>query len=320
MHYLGIDGGGSHTRALLCDASGRTIGKGLSGPTNPRSTPAATLKANLLDAIQQACSQASPSTIRAAHLGIAGCGDPRMHTTLTAIARQCITTDETQISIGHDLEIVVEGSLVGQPGIVLLAGTGSACYGRDAQDRTAECGGWGDLVDDAGSGSWIGLLALQAAVRQADGRQSKGPLMHKVMEFLQISTMHDFKTRIHQQGLPRNERAGLAPVVITLAESGDRAATQILSQASEELCALAVSTSQQLQLSAPRILLAGGLTENRFFYETLSKSLPAHIAGARPSRPQLNAASGAVLLALRSAKVPIDQNIINSLKKTALIN
>ncbi len=316
MYYLGIDGGGSHTRALLCDSSGRAIGKGLSGSTNPRVTPAADLEAHLYEAIQQACAIVKASAIQAVHLGIAGCGDTTSQAALAEVTQKCIGVSDAKITVGHDLEIVLAGSLSGQSGIVLVVGTGSACYGRDSQERTAQCGGWGDLVDDVGSGSWIGLRALQAAVRQADGRQAEGAVMYKVMEFLRIDSMDAFKARIHQEGLSRSERAKLAPAIIELAKSGDDAAVQILTEAIEELCVLAAGAQRQLQLSEPQLLLTGGLTEDRFFYESLAKALPTHISGAIPTRPQLSAVAGAVLLALRSSAVAISKDTIQNLKNT----
>jgi len=314
-HYLGIDGGGSHTRALLCDASGQIIGKGLSGATNPRATPAAELKAHLLAAIQQACAEVEIASIRAAYLGIAGCGEPVSQAATAAVARACLGDPEVQITVGHDLETVLEGSLLGQPGIVLIAGTGSACYGRNSQDQLLKCGGWGDLVDDVGSGGWMGLRALQAAVRQADGRAPTSPLKARVMQFLGIDTMEAFSTRIHQQGLSRSQRAQLAPAIIDLAKSGDNASAQILTEAVAELCALAICTVQQLQLSPPRIVLAGGLMAHPYFYGLVAKSLTTCLANASATRPRLDAAAGAVLLAFKSVGSVAGESTIKQLEK-----
>jgi N-acetylglucosamine kinase-like BadF-type ATPase len=302
----------------LCDASGQLIGKGLSGSTNPRSTPAAELGAHLLEAIQQASASVEASSIQAIHLGIAGGGDTASQAALAEIARKCIGTSQATITVGHDLEIALVGGLGGQQtGMVLVAGTGSACYGRDAQGSTAQCGGWGDLVDDAGSGSWIGLRALQAAVRQADGRQAASALLPKVMGFLRIEDMGAFKARIHQVGLARSERAEIAPLILDLAQAGDGAATEILAEAIEELCALAAATHRQLQLPEPRLLLAGGLAENQHFYELLKKAHDVHIADATPTHPQLNSVAGAALLALEHAGVATSKDTIRNLENTS---
>lgn len=317
MHFLGIDGGGSRTRALLCDASGQILGHGLSGPTNPRTIPPDDLRQHLLDAIQQAVGGCNPLAIRAAHLGIAGAGEAAAEASLAHIARSFLAGPATAITVGHDLETALEGGLAGAPGIVLLAGTGSACYGRDATARCALCGGWGDLVDDAGSGAWLGLRALQACARQADGRLPPSELMPRVMAFLEIDSMAAFKTRIHSQGLARHERARLAPLVIELATRGDLCAGAILDAAVEELSQLAASVRRQLEWSNPPILLCGGLSEDPSFRGALRRALRTEGFESGASQPRLSAAAGALLLALKSGGEAIGEELIIRLNRSS---
>jgi N-acetylglucosamine kinase-like BadF-type ATPase len=264
VYALGIDGGGSRTRALLCDPSGQIIGQGLSGGTNPRVSSATELKAHLQKAIEQATQTIDCSKILAAHFGLAGTGDSQARTKVKAITKELLC-EQTTITIGHDLEIALAGGLGSNTGIVLVAGTGSACYGRSCDGRSASCGGWGDLVDDAGSGSWIGLRALQDCIRQTDGRLPESPLKQAVMDFLKIDHMNAFKARIHDSGLSRSERARLAPIILDLASAGDEISLAIVAEAVDTLCCCVLSTSRQLGIKAPTILLAGGLLENRYF-------------------------------------------------------
>lgn len=311
MYFLGIDGGGSQTRALLCDASGLVLGHGRSGPTNPRTIPPEDLRQHLLDAIRQAVGDINPVAIRAAHLGIAGAGEAVAQTPLARIARTFLTGPATTITVGHDLETALEGGLAGAPGIVLLAGTGSACYGRDATARSVLCGGWGDLVDDAGGGAWLGLRALQACVRQTDGRLPPSELMARVMAFLEIDSMAGFKARIHDRGLARSERARLAPLVMELAASGDARAGAILEEAVDELRQLAVSVRRQLGLPKPDIIVCGGLCGHPHFQATLADAL--YSEGMATAQARMPAAAGAVLLALKSGEEPIGEGLITRL-------
>lgn len=315
MVFLGIDGGGSRTRALLTDASGQILGQSLSGPTNPRTTSSEKLHAHLLTALNETCGQVDPSSIRAAHFGIAGAGGAAAREQISQLTRTLLPQANIQITVGHDLEIALEGALAGAPGIVLVAGTGSACYGRDANGRTVECGGWGDLVDDAGSGSWFGLRALQICVRQADGRLPESPLMSMVMDFLGIQSMSDFKTRIHEAGLPRKERAELAPRILELAANGDASAAAILDEASDALCELAASANHQLGDSTLPIVLCGGLSEHPGFRAATWQALRAR--GLEGHSPRLPAVAGAVLLALKSAGVAASESTFRKLNSAA---
>ncbi len=300
MHFLGIDGGGSHTRALICDQSGKILGTGESGPSNPMSVSAAKCHTHLKEAIQLALAAVTPDAIDAAHWGIAGAQSKEGREILQNIAGQLLDCSKTKLSIGSDLEIALEGGLAGMPGIALIAGTGSACYGKNDHGKEVYCGGWGDLVDDAGSGSWIGLQALQACVRQADGRLPRSRIHELVLEQLRINSMDEFKHRFHQIGLDRSERAKLAPIMFDLAELGDPAAIEIVEHATQELSHLIDSCYRQLEQKGPAIILLGGLTAHPQFYDRLVAGTINTIPDAKIQQPKLSATSGAVLKAMRA--------------------
>ncbi|HZE40913.1 MAG TPA: BadF/BadG/BcrA/BcrD ATPase family protein, partial [Stackebrandtia sp.] len=71
-YILGLDVGGTSTRALLADLDGRTLGRGKAGGGNPVSRGRATAEANLTTAVRQALDGADPARVRAAVVGIAG--------------------------------------------------------------------------------------------------------------------------------------------------------------------------------------------------------------------------------------------------------
>lgn len=314
MYALGIDGGGSRTRALLCDTHGQIIGKGLSGGTNPRTSSTGELKVHLQEAVEQATRSIDCSKILAAHFGIAGAGDARTRAKIQGIAKELLS-EQTTRTIGHDLEIALVGGLESNPGIVLVAGTGSACYGRTFDGRSAKCGDWGDLVDDVGSGSWIGLRALQVCVRQADGRLPESPLKQAVMDFLKIEHMDAFKTRIHDSGLSRSERAQLAPIILDLAKKGDEVSLAIVAEGVDSLSSCVFITSRQLGIKSPTVLLAGGLFQHTYFSNSLEAALNARIPNAIITQPILSPTAGAVLMALKAANCEISEASIDKLKE-----
>jgi N-acetylglucosamine kinase-like BadF-type ATPase len=314
VYALGIDGGGSRTRALLCDTHGQIIGKGLSGGTNPRTSSTGELKVHLQEAVEQATRSIDCSKILAAHFGIAGAGDARTRAKIQGIAKELLS-EQTTRTIGHDLEIALVGGLESNPGIVLVAGTGSACYGRTFDGRSAKCGDWGDLVDDVGSGSWIGLRALQVCVRQTDGRLPESPLKQAVMDFLKIEHMGAFKTRIHNSGLSRSERAQVAPIILDLANKGDEVSLAIVAEGVDALSSCVFITSRQLGIKSPTVLLAGGLLQHTYFSNSLEAALNARIPNAIITQPILSPTAGAVLMALKAANCEISEASIDKLKE-----
>ena len=316
MYALGIDGGGSHTRALLCDTLGQIIGQGLSGGTNPRTSATVELKLHLQEAIEQATRSVDCSKIISAHFGLAGAGEADTRAKVRTITKELLGK-QTACTIGHDLEIALVGGLANKTGIVLVAGTGSACYGRTCDGRSAKCGDWGDLVDDAGSGSWIGLRGLQACVSQTDGRLTESPLKQAVMGFLKIDHMNTFKARIHDSGLSRSERARLAPIILNLASAGDAASIAIVAEGVGSLSNCVYSTSRQLSIKAPSVLLSGGLLKHNYFSNSLEAALKARIPSAIITQPILSPSAGAVLMALKAAKCEISDANIDKLKEAS---
>jgi N-acetylglucosamine kinase-like BadF-type ATPase len=313
VYALGIDGGGSRTRALLCDTLGQIIGQGLGGGSNPRTSSAAELKAHLQEAIEQATQSIDCSKILAAHFGIAGAGDAKTRAKVQAITKELLS-DQTPRTIGHDLEIALTGGLASTAGIVLVAGTGSACYGRTCDGRSTKCGDWGDLVDDVGSGSWIGLRALQICVRQTDGRLPESPLKKAVMDFLKIEHMAAFKAHIHDSGLSRSERAQLAPIILDLASTGDEVSLAIVAEGVDALSSCVFITSRQLGIKSPTVLLAGGLLQHTYFSNSLEAELNTRIPSAIITQPILSPVAGAALMALKAANRDISEASIENLK------
>jgi N-acetylglucosamine kinase-like BadF-type ATPase len=137
--------------------------------------------------------------------------------------------------------------------------------------------------------------------------------MARVMAFLEIDSMAGFKARIHDHGLARSERARLAPLVMELTASGDAQAGAILEEAVDELRQLAVSVRRQLGLPTPDIIVCGGLSGHPHFQTTLADAL--YSEGMATAQARMPAATGAVLLALKSGGAAIDHTLLTRLNR-----
>ena len=85
------------------------------------------------------------------------------------------------VIVGDDIT-ALKGGLSGRAGAVLISGTGSICNGIDSKGHRLRSGGWGYLIDDAGSGYAIGRDILSQVVRENDGRGEKSVLTELVYE------------------------------------------------------------------------------------------------------------------------------------------
>ncbi len=167
MVYLGIDGGGSKTAFVLEDESGQILGRAETGPSNWLSAGKEEAGRNIAAGIRQL--EAVPDVVGC---GFAGAGRPEgiqfFKDSLSALL------PKAQIFVETDAFISYIGAIGLEPGILLIAGTGSIAIGRRRDGSMIRVGGWGPIFGDEGSGFWIGREAIQAALRANDAGTESG--------------------------------------------------------------------------------------------------------------------------------------------------
>ncbi len=259
--FLGIDGGGTKTSCLVGDETS-VLGAGTAGASNVHRVGETDARTSLLNAIQQACRAAEidPAHISRTCVGVAGAAWPAVANILRKILAKTVSGD---IEIVGDMIIALHAAFGAKPGIVVIAGTGSVAYGRNAKGQTARVGGWGAPVSDEGSGNWIGRRALAAALRDADENpNSEGPLLRAIMKAWNVETRDELVLAANASPTP--DFAALFPAVLAAADSGDESASDILRRAGIELAALADIVAGRLFSGAEDIPVAmsGGVFAN----------------------------------------------------------
>lgn len=312
--YLGIDGGGTRTRAIICNRTGEVIGRGDAGPSNFQEAGSETAIENLKRAIHDALCGYGTGEIVAAFFGMAGVVSREDHAEVHRMAGLLGFATHCEIGVDHDIRIALTGGLAGAPGIALIAGTGSSCYGRTRDGQSVQCGGWGSLADDVGSGGWMGRLALEKTVRQADGRDPETALKNRVFAFLGIPHIENFMYRVHHVGLPRDQLATLARDVLDLEQQGDPAASAIVRQGIAGLTELAAVAKRRLQLQEARVVLAGGLIKHLPFADQLKAHIQTEVEGTMVVPAQFPPVIGACLEALRLHNIDINETVVENLK------
>ena len=302
--YLGIDSGGTNTRALLTDETGTVLGHGYAGSANPNHYSAQQVGDNLGRAICGALrGQHAHGDLASVFLGSSGVSTESDRAGMRAILRGLKEVAACpNVAVGSDTLIGLTGGLTGRPGMVLIAGTGSACYGKNAAGQELLCGGWGALADDIGSAPWIGIRAINAAVLAQDGRIPETALRDIAFAFLELGEPRDLIHRLHNQGLDRAEIGKLAPLVIQAYADGDAAAAAIVHEAASGLADLVRATRNRLFAGAEcELILVGGLAlSGPPFQPLLLEQIQAAAPGVLPREPELSPVQGAVLEAMRA--------------------
>jgi N-acetylglucosamine kinase-like BadF-type ATPase len=202
----------------------------------------------------------------------------------------------------HDVRIALAGGLALQPGIVLIAGTGSSCYGINAAGFACRVGGWGYLLDDVGSSYYLGVEAMRAIVRSEDGRLGRTALLEPLMTVLGIDDIQEIITRLYLPRMRKIEIAGLAPLVLDIAQQGDPIAQKIVLNGQNGLAHLVEIAAQRLGFEPNQVLVTviGGVAHSGEYYKQgLYDAILVHVPGAQIKEPALSPAIGAALLAIQ---------------------
>jgi N-acetylglucosamine kinase-like BadF-type ATPase len=302
MHVLGIDAGGTKTVCLLADDRGQTLAEARGPGANLQVMGELGIETVLRQVIEKTLGdrQITPNAIC---LGIAGVDRPQDAESVEAIMRRL--GHQTRTVVVNDALVALVAGAGEQPGIVVVAGTGSIAYGRDADGNAARAGGWGYLLGDEGGGFWIGRAALSAVVRQFDQRGPATLLTDFVLAEMKLSTPAEVIHAIYDHGIQRHIIAGIADVVQRATDAGDAVASEILGRAASELAAAASSVATRLGMRGDVFptILAGGIFKGIPSLATTLTTLLGEVAPRSDVRRlEVEPAQGAVTLALTAAR------------------
>lgn len=312
-HYvLGIDGGGTKTLGIIADLQGNVVASASGGMSNVQIAGADGTARVCFDVLERCCrrTRCKPDQLQAVVLGLAGAGrEPdrlRTERAIRALARER-GVHLRNLRVESDGRIAVEGALGGNAGIVIVAGTGSVGFAKDADGNIHRVGGWGRVIGDEGSGFAIGREALRAISKHLDGRGEPTLLTALAGKILNLSDPVTIISKVYQDHF---DVSSVAPLVLRAAEKGDRVARKILDKGSSELVDHVKVLLKKLRSSKKHrrgkkisVALLGGLLEYpNYFSRTLKKKIKSKFLPIKIQTPQRSPAYGAVLLALERAR------------------
>jgi N-acetylglucosamine kinase len=299
---LGIDAGGTKTVCLLADDQGQIVAEARKSGANLQAVGELEVEKVLHEVMEEALGDRAivPAAIC---LGIAGVDRADDSATVRGIMRRI--GYKARVVVVNDALVALEAGAPGQPGIVVVSGTGSISYGRNAKGEAARSGGWGYVLGDEGSGYWIGRAALRAVLREADRRGPVTALSEMLLEHFGVSQAQELIHQVYNTSLKPTAIGALAKCVQSAFSQGDPVAIGILRGAANELEAFALSVARRLELvGEPFVfILAGGIFRAvPWLEEELERRLPVAAPGSRVRLLDREPAFGAVALALQEAR------------------
>lgn len=312
---LGIDGGQTSTTAALARSDGTVVWRGLGGRQDHLGLPGG--MGLLRDGLAEALAGMPPAEINSAVAGMTNVDDPDPRTEIVAAAiRELIPVSRVRVTT--DRVSCWAGASGGRPSALVIAGGGAISYADNGRGRTAYSGGWGYLLGDEGSATHVGLQAIRAALRAADGRGEPTALTELVRTEFAVPDLVSIKPIVYDASFSRARFGALAPKVVGLAAT-DPTAAGIVAAAGRELAQLARAVLSAIFGSdepTPVHLVGGMFAAGAPLIDPLRAELarthPAAVPAGAPHAPLL----GALVLAATEAGIAVDEQWLDQAGKS----
>ena len=306
-YYIGVDGGASKTAAIVVDEHGNQVGAGLAGGSNHLRVGIEEATRNIERSVSIALREAhiAMNDVAYAYCGIAGSDHP--------IHRQRVVDSlkvffpRGNFIVDTDARIALTGAVGFGAGIVIIAGTGSVAFGRNAAGEESRAGGWGPTLGDEGSGFWIAREGLSAIVRAHDGRGYATAMTELLCNEYDMCSPDELPRFVYATTTHVDDIARYGKLVIEAAQTGDSVAADILSRAGSELAHCVLAIARKLHMTDtefPVAYVGGAFHAGELLLNPMRLRLQRDVPGATLQPPQLPPVEGAAMMAMRAAQQP----------------
>lgn len=283
---IGVDGGGTKTDICIARADGTIVARRKLGGMNPNAIGVEAACKRLVDEMTQITR--GVGHVCALYAGVAGAANPAVGARLAARLR-CAFPAASRIEVQSDAFNALNGEIGRSDGIAMIAGTGAAAFIRKGEAVT-QVGGWGYLIDDAGSGYALGRACLRAAFRAFDGRGEQTALLSLVEEVLKMPLASAIPS-IYEGGVPCV--ASFAQVALKAAKGGDAIAAGLVKTCADDIARHITVCFDRFGAGRAVCVLSGGLVRD----EMLFKLVRTQAAGRDVRRARIDPVYGTLVAA-----------------------
>ncbi|MFQ5708512.1 MAG: BadF/BadG/BcrA/BcrD ATPase family protein [bacterium] len=314
MYFLGVDGGGSKTTAVLSDLDGKVVRTNAGGPANVAVLDKETLAQLVKEIIQGLLGDESVDKVRWATFGLAGAGRQE--------EKQAVQEILAELGLAHfsvmtDAELLYYAIHGDRRGILISAGTGSIAILRNRQSVLEQLGGWGYLLGDEGSGFDVGRMAIRAVLKAVEKGQRPSELTHELLAFYQVARPQDLVTRVYSAANPQQFVASCAKLVCEQALQGEPNARGIVEAAAGALIQLAVRAVERLDSTPPYTMALAGslLSHNSPVAKLFKEKAKRQNLSLQYKNPVMPPAAAGVLHSVSKAGEPISQELVERMRR-----
>jgi len=306
-YYIGVDGGASKTAAIVVDEQGKALGSGLAGGSNHLRVGIDEATRNVERAVNIALVEAGIAIrqVEYAYCGIAGADHPLHRERVIDSLR--VFFPRGNFIVDTDARIALTGAIGFDAGMVVISGTGSVAFGRDATGLEARAGGWGPTLGDEGSGFWIAREGLSAIVRAHDGRGFATAMTGLLCVEYAMCAPEDLPAFVYAATTHVDDIARYGKLVIEAARANDEVAREILARGGSELAECVLAIARKLHMTDtefPVAYVGGAFHAGELLLNPMRLRLQRDAPGATLVPPAHPPVEGAAMMAMRAAEAP----------------
>ncbi len=299
-YIIGIDGGGTKTSCIAADNKGNSVFETKGGPSNFLVHGLDKASENVYNLLDNCVKNLNCGFDDLAFivLGTAGAGRKddaeRLEQSFLEYAKEKNEVINN-FKVVSDARISLEGAFSGRPGSILISGTGSIMFGKDAEGNIHRVGGFGRFIGDEGSGYSLGKKGLAAVSKFYDGRGKMTMLSKLVANHYEITDSEKLINAVYKNNL---DIASVARHLIYCAKKDDEVCINIVEEETDELISHISAMKEKLKQEVMEVSFTGSIiTTDNFFSRLLLKKIKKHFSDVRVIEAEHNAAQGAVILA-----------------------
>ena len=295
---MGVDGGATKTLAAVLDLQEHTLHLGHGASSNADSVGALAASEALTKATDEAIGRAgiSREQVDSAVLAIAG-------TDTNSVADRVRESASGKWAVVNDVVGAWAAATGAQPGVGAISGTGSNVFGVGAEGRSWRAGGWGHVLGDEGSGYWLAVQSIKAALSDREHSGPETALSEAAVDFFGVRSVEELVTLVYSQPLAKGEIAAFAIETARVAHSGDAVARDIYERGAGVLGRQIVTVIEQTGLEGefPVGLLGSAFKAGAQFVVPLAAIVHEIAPQARVAVVEMAPVGGCLLLAARLA-------------------
>ncbi|WP_432403923.1 N-acetylglucosamine kinase [Wukongibacter sp. M2B1] len=297
QYYIGIDGGGTKTLAYLGNEKKNIIEAIEVGSTNYHSVGIEKVRLELQEIFKFfiESQDITIEKIKGICIGGAGIDCKSDEKAIEKVFRDIGYKNVLQIY--NDSVIALVGANGSKRGAILVSGTGSIAFGIDKNGEKHRVGGWGHIIDDAGSGYAIARDGLKKIMESYDGREEDTKIWQSIKDKLNLSHIDELITFIYDTNTKKHDIAKLAPCIIDLYEI-DRVANRVIDIAVKDLCSMIDCLAKKMKEEDFSLGLSGSIfLKSEIIRKLFIQEMKKIHSDIRIHLPKENAVMGALALA-----------------------